>query len=75
MDIMKTKLLFLLFILTLNLFSQTQNLSSITGKVFDISNNEPIIGAVVKVEQLNQLIQTNVNGEFKKTFINWLKNP
>ncbi len=64
MDIMKTKLLFLLFILTLNLFSQTQNLSSITGKVFDISNNEPIIGAVVKVEQLNQLIQTNVNGEF-----------
>jgi outer membrane receptor for ferrienterochelin and colicin len=62
---MKSKLLLLFFLTSMTAYSQLGNLSSITGKVFDAQTGDAVIGAIVKVEQLNQLIQTNINGEFQ----------
>ncbi len=62
---MKTKILLLFLMASFAALGQTRAPGIVTGKVFEASSGDAIIGAVVKIEQLNQSIQTNVNGEFQ----------
>ncbi len=60
--IKKLLLLFFTFAAT-SLFSQ--NYSSITGKVSDFSNKQPVVGAVIEIFQLNKKAGSDENGYFR----------
>ncbi|MBX7045550.1 MAG: TonB-dependent receptor [Ignavibacteria bacterium] len=62
---MKIKLLFstiFVFIFT-NVFSQ--NYSFITGKILDITNQQPVTGAVIEIVELKKKTGSDENGNFK----------
>ena len=44
-------------------FSQDCNLS-LKGKVVDLHDNSPLVGAVVSIVEINENVLSNANGEF-----------
>jgi hypothetical protein len=56
------KFLFLISLLFCSLMTEAQSL--ISGRLFDGSNNEPLIGATVLVVGTNTGSLTDVNGEY-----------
>ena len=58
------KVLLLLFLsVSTSVFSQ--NYSSITGKIFDVSNKQPIDGAVVEISELKIKAGSDASGSFR----------
>ena len=58
------KVLLLLFLsVSTSVFSQ--NYSSVTGKIFDVSNKQPIEGAVIEISELKIKAGSDASGSFR----------
>lgn len=60
---MKQRILYLLILVSMNISAQTGG-GGIVGVVIDYSDEEPLVGATVFVEELKKGIVTNERGEF-----------
>lgn len=59
---MRIKLLMaLLFVFSVNVFAQSR---SVSGSVYSAEDNEPLIGATVKVKNSKQVTATDLDGNF-----------
>jgi len=57
------KLFYILVLLQLGIVKAQE--FSITGKIVDTTNNEPIIGAVIRIQNLNKVSASGKSGNFK----------
>lgn len=66
---MTKKLCLLLLMIWLLLFSKSVHAQSIKGKITDASNSDPLVGSVVKVQNLNLGAQADLDGNYEITDI------
>jgi hypothetical protein len=59
------KILFSILFLVTSVSAFSQNYSSITGKIVDITNQQPVSGAVIEIQELKKKTGSDDNGNFK----------